>query len=264
MQRGPPNFPAGPRFIPTGGHSPLAVPISQQIRRIARMKRPLEWRTLFIVITVFWAYVSLSVVAQWELMHQALPRMPVTQTPVNALTCVLLYPVLLALTALSYRVGYDLRRWYAIVPVHVGLAFIFGMAARPLLIISKAFVDDIPIAEAFDVMDGHARNFGVVLKLYGSMAVQDGMHYLVLQAVMAGLTFYNRYRHEQALRAEIVAQYARARLSALRMQISPHFLYNTLSAIAGLVRSNPTAAEGMVTRLGELFRRALAERESEL
>jgi LytS/YehU family sensor histidine kinase len=138
------------------------------------------------------------------------------------------------------------------------------MAARPLLIVAKALVEDIPIAESFDLMDGHARNFGVVLKLYASMAVQDGMHYLVLQGVMAGLTFYNRYRHEQALRAEVLAQYERARLSALRMQISPHFLYNTLSAIAGLVRSNPTAAEAMVTRLGELFRRALAERETEL
>jgi LytS/YehU family sensor histidine kinase len=172
--------------------------------------------------------------------------------------------VLLVLTAISYRVGYDLRRWYVIVPVHVGLAFVFGIAARPLLIIAKAFVEDIPIAESFEIMDGHARNFGVVLKLYASMAVQDGMHYLVLQGLMAGLTFYNRYRHEQALRAEALAQYERARLSALRMQISPHFLYNTLSAIAGLVRVNPTAAEGMVTRLGDLFRRALAERETEL
>jgi hypothetical protein len=228
------------------------------------MKRPLEWRTLFIVVTVFWTYVSLSVVAQWELMHQALPRMPVSQTPVNALTCVFLYPVLLAFTAISYRVGYDLKRWYVIVPVHVGLAFIFGVCARPLLIIAKAVVEDIPIAESFEIMDGQSRNLAVVLKLYASMAVQDGMHYLVLQGVMAGLTFYNRYRHEQALRAEIVAQYERARLSALRMQISPHFLYNTLSAIAGLVRCNPTAAEGMVTRLGDLFRRALAERETEL
>jgi hypothetical protein len=228
------------------------------------MKRPLEWRTLFIVITVFWAYVSLSVVAQWELMHQALPRMPVSQTPVNALTCVFLYPVLLMLTAISYRVGYDLKRWYVNVPIHVALAFVFGVSARPLLIVSKAIVEGIPVAEAFDLMDGHARDVGVVLKLYASMAVQDGMHYLVLQGLMAGLTFYNRYRQEQALRAEVLAQYERARLSALRMQISPHFLYNTLSAIAGLVRSNPAAAEGMVTRLGELFRRALAERETEL
>jgi sensor histidine kinase YesM len=108
------------------------------------------------------------------------------------------------------------------------------------------------------------RGLSAAISLHASSAIFDAMQYVVLQGFIAGITFYKRFRQEVALRETLSVQYERARISALRMQINPHFLYNTLSAIAGLVRSNPQAAEGMVTRLGDLFRRALAERNSEL
>jgi hypothetical protein len=51
-----------------------------------------------------------------------------------------------------------------------------------------------------------------------------------------------------------------ARPQVLRMQTNPHFLFNTLSSIAGLVQTRPAAAQSMATRLGELFRATLADR----
>jgi sensor histidine kinase YesM len=129
------------------------------------------------------------------------------------------------------------------------------------MLIARSYLENLAFA---GLLLDHTRPLATTLRLHLSEALFDAMQYLVLQGLIAGATFYLRFSKEHELRETLSTQYERARLSALRMQINPHFLYNTLSAIAGLVRSNPQAAEGMVTRLGDLFRRALAERNTEL
>jgi signal transduction histidine kinase len=49
----------------------------------------------------------------------------------------------------------------------------------------------------------------------------------------------------------------RAELKALRAQINPHFLFNALNAIAGLIQTQPEAAEETVEQLAEVFRYTL-------
>ena len=48
-----------------------------------------------------------------------------------------------------------------------------------------------------------------------------------------------------------------ARLEALRLQLHPHFLFNTLNAISAFVEADPERARRMIARLGELLRRTL-------
>ena len=58
--------------------------------------------------------------------------------------------------------------------------------------------------------------------------------------------------------SELAQQLAAAQLSALKMQLQPHFLFNTLGAIMVLIQQQKTAeAETMVARLGDLLRLAL-------
>ncbi|KKN63803.1 hypothetical protein LCGC14_0497870 [marine sediment metagenome] len=57
--------------------------------------------------------------------------------------------------------------------------------------------------------------------------------------------------------AESDAARARAELAAVRARVEPHFLYNTLETIAGLVRHQPKAAETAIGQLGRLLRRVL-------
>ena len=63
-------------------------------------------------------------------------------------------------------------------------------------------------------------------------------------------------QERQAAALALKAQEAQVR--ALRFQINPHFLFNTLNAIAALVRDAPTRAEEMVVQLSDFFRRSLA------
>ena len=60
-----------------------------------------------------------------------------------------------------------------------------------------------------------------------------------------------------AERARLEAQLAEARLSALRMQLQPHFLFNTLNAVSALVERDPAGVRTLVARLSSLLRRVL-------
>ena len=68
-----------------------------------------------------------------------------------------------------------------------------------------------------------------------------------------------RAEREQSVRVagQLRAQLAEARLDALRMQLDPHFLFNTLHAISSLVERDPRGVRRMISRLSELLRHSI-------
>jgi signal transduction histidine kinase len=71
------------------------------------------------------------------------------------------------------------------------------------------------------------------------------------------LRYYRSYQDEELRRSQLVEQLTRAQLDALKLQLHPHFLFNTLNTIVALIRRDPRQAEQMVTRLSELLRLTL-------
>jgi LytS/YehU family sensor histidine kinase len=176
--------------------------------------------------------------------------------------CLLLYPVLCALTYISWRAGYDSARWVRMVLLNIVLACVFGSTSRPAYVLANAIQRDMTVAEARERING--KDFNKAVKLWGSSFVEDAALYLMLQAMLFGASAFVRLKDESAARDRLAHEYDRARLQALRMQTNPHFLFNTLTAIAGLINARPAAAQSMVTQLGELFRATLEERDAEL
>jgi two-component system, LytTR family, sensor kinase len=71
---------------------------------------------------------------------------------------------------------------------------------------------------------------------------------------------YNRRLRDRELRAsQLETQLNRARLDALRMQLNPHFLFNSLNAVSELVHENPMLADRVITQLATLLRAVLDE-----
>lgn len=86
--------------------------------------------------------------------------------------------------------------------------------------------------------------------------------FAVAFTVLVGGIIYARVFYRQAVSRAVAlermqAELARAELRALRAQVNPHFLFNTLNTIAALIGENPAAAEDVVTRLADVFRHAL-------
>ena len=85
-------------------------------------------------------------------------------------------------------------------------------------------------------------------------------HYFIYWGIIAMVHVASYYRgeRERELRASHAeARLADARLQLLRMQLHPHFLFNTLNTIAELVHENPATAERMITGLSGLLRETL-------
>jgi sensor histidine kinase YesM len=79
---------------------------------------------------------------------------------------------------------------------------------------------------------------------------------LILCAINAW-AYYRKYLEREAQVAELAVRLAQAQLQALRSQLNPHFLFNTLHAVSSLMLSDVYAANRMLTRLGELLRLSL-------
>ncbi|HAV63486.1 MAG TPA: hypothetical protein DCY13_14105 [Verrucomicrobiales bacterium] len=71
------------------------------------------------------------------------------------------------------------------------------------------------------------------------------------------LHFRRRFHDRERRTAVLEAGLVQARLTALRQQLQPHFLFNTLNSITSLVRSDPRVAEEMLVSLSDLLRRSL-------
>ena len=90
-------------------------------------------------------------------------------------------------------------------------------------------------------------SFGGDLLIYGGIV-----------GVCYAIDYYRKYREREFAATQLEAQLAQAQLDSLRMQLQPHFLFNTLNGIVGLVRDNKNdAAVRMLVGLSDLLRHAL-------
>jgi signal transduction histidine kinase len=95
----------------------------------------------------------------------------------------------------------------------------------------------------------------------------SGVFAALFTSLIGGFFVARQFYRQAVDRARAVeqarAELAQAELRALRAQINPHFLFNTLNTIAALIAENPSAAEETTTRLAEVFRYALQASERE-
>jgi len=73
-------------------------------------------------------------------------------------------------------------------------------------------------------------------------------------AIVRGMGHYRELRERKRAMAELAVELSEARMMALRMQINPHFLFNTMNAISSLMYTNVNAADRMMEQLSNMLR----------
>jgi signal transduction histidine kinase len=81
--------------------------------------------------------------------------------------------------------------------------------------------------------------------------------YWAILGIGYGRQYYRKLRDREIQAAQLEAQLTQAQLQALKMQLHPHFLFNTLNTISSLMHRNVDAADGVLARLGDLLRYSL-------
>jgi len=208
---------------------------------------------LFVIATAFG--VSSTIQAYWldRFLHE--PETSHEILHLIALNFVYWYiPALLAPTIMSWATSEQLtrKRWPVQVLVHVAGALAYSvvhtavmMALRVVLLTQMGVPKEFPGWWDFTRVT-YLRQLDWLL-----------MTYLFL----VGLAHALAYRRESEARALNAAQLetrlVEAQLQALQRQLHPHFLFNTLNTISGLIRTDAAAADVMIDRLGDLLRMTL-------
>lgn len=83
--------------------------------------------------------------------------------------------------------------------------------------------------------------------------------YIPILVVAHAVLYYVRYRHRELRSIQLQAQLSDARLLALKSQLQPHFLFNTLHSISSLMFLDVRSADTMIARLSDLLRMSLED-----
>ncbi len=79
------------------------------------------------------------------------------------------------------------------------------------------------------------------------------------------VVFYYRYRQETTVKEQkIIAGAASAQFDALKNQLDPHFLFNSLNVLTSLIEENPEAATRFTTALSKVYRYVLEQKNKQL
>ena len=107
-------------------------------------------------------------------------------------------------------------------------------------------------------LSDHFPTYSAVLRRGVGLFLQmDLLACVLIIASLHAWRWWQAYQSEQVRTSELEKRLASAQLSALRMQLQPHFLFNTLHSIAGLVSEDPGIARKMIVALGDFLRLTL-------
>ncbi|NIP58237.1 MAG: histidine kinase, partial [Gemmatimonadetes bacterium] len=168
-----------------------------------------------------------------------------------------------AIFALCRRAPLAGERWPLAVGVHLVAGVLFGGVQVALeLGLDRLLVTLLhdPAASVVTWLSDAARTASASFGYLFTRKI--GFDYAVYWAiVLAGHALsYARLSRHRALRGErLRRELSDARLEALRAQLRPHFLFNTLNAVSELVHEDPEAADRMLAELGALLRASLVD-----
>jgi signal transduction histidine kinase len=164
---------------------------------------------------------------------------------------VLLLPILLVSFWASLRIQW--RPLLVALPLQLILGTVFCTAAYPAMLVAEMTVggDDGMTHVSHPWLDPYT------LSLWLASFVNFLPTYGFGLALVTGLALYTRFRNSELRLAALEREWSTARLAALRMQLSPHTLFNLLHTIRGHIEWDPKGAQSMVVQLADLLRRLL-------
>jgi two-component system, LytTR family, sensor kinase len=164
-----------------------------------------------------------------------------------------LWPLFLpAIAWLAFRFPIERKRFVRNVGVHLLVCILMVGAIRATFLAFRAAGKTFPRLQR--LVSPEPPGFRTALNV---------LVYWSVVGVCQAITNYRSSQERERRAVELEARLITAKLQALRMQINPHFLFNTLNSIAALVYVNPRAADEMLGDLSELLRRSLETMEEQ-
>jgi hypothetical protein len=162
-----------------------------------------------------------------------------------------LFPLILWL---GRRFPFDAQHWRTSVIVHLGASLLVSASVIALQAELRVQAGFTPAADTF-------------LQSFRWLLPRRLPLYLLAFGLLVGigqaLLYHWRWRERELRAVQLESQLVKAQWQTLKMQLHPHFLFNTLSHIVELIHTQPKIAERMLIRLSELLRLTLDARAAD-
>jgi hypothetical protein len=220
------------------------------------------WRLVLVVTVPFWIYLTLTRTVVFIMMTAGNPGIIIAPPHLRILQHALLLPLLIVFYRCAIAIGWPERGRVRALLLHATMALAFALIARPVLVtvVAASSQDWTLMKELLDSVFG----WRMSLDLWVSTASDFLLSYVLGLAILLGVKNYREVKYQKLRAANLQSAFTRSRLQALRMQLNPHFLFNSLNAAITLIGSRPAVAEQMLVRLGDLLRRTLRDGEPDL
>jgi len=212
-------------------------------------ERAKNW-SKWILIGIAWVAFALFFASQLVVLRSYAGRpLNVTGALLSWLLCAGLWfagtPLILWM---AHRFPIDRQRWLPSVLVHLPASGLLSL----LMLGVYAFI--LPPFGLADLSQSWMERFRaqLVASLYSEIVT-----YWIVIGLSNAIDYYRKYRERDLSASQLETRLAQAQLEALRMQLHPHFLFNTLNSISVLMGENVAAARRMLTQLSELLRASL-------
>lgn len=208
-------------------------------------RKYLKWIAIFGLWTLFGIYFT----SQVALQSQAFPN----PTPFWRVLMWQLFSgyVWFALSPVILRLGHRFPlvegKWRISIPVHLAASIVFA--------VTQLAIDAYILPKLGYMSSGGPQPYLEVLKkillfnLHFSVAIYWGV-----LGMQQAIKYYRKNRERELRTSQLEARLATTRLQVLKMQLHPHFLFNTLNAISELIYRDPESAERMISDLSDLLR----------
>lgn len=169
---------------------------------------------------------------------------------INYLIFATFTPVLLQIS-LRYPIERSNWRWRSLLYCAGAFVFAGGHALVRMLV--------------YPVIDNMTKQaFPIGWSLFGRLFLYNFLDdavavYLPVVAIAHVLWYYHEFRDRDLRTSQLETRLAQAQLKALKSQLQPHFLFNTLHSISTLMLTNVQAADTMLVRLSDLLRMSLED-----
>jgi two-component system, LytTR family, sensor kinase len=148
---------------------------------------------------------------------------------------------------LGRRFAFDDGKWKTSVPVH--------LVASIIIAIAQLAIDAFVLPKLGYMQRYENASYFEIFKIFLLVNVHFGVAiYWGVLGFQQAIKYYQKYRERELKTSKLEARLAQSRLQVLKMQLHPHFLFNTLNAISELIHRSPDTADRMITDLSDLLR----------
>lgn len=205
--------------------------------------------TKWLIVFAVWTLFGLFFASQFALQNQ-LSENPISFWRILSWQLVSGYAWFIAsplILWLSKRNPFEDGKWKSSVPIHVLASIIVSLG---VLAIDTYLLPKLGYLARYQ-LNSFWETYKILffVNFHFSIAIYWGV-----VAIHQAILYYRKYRERELKTSQLEARLAQSRLQVLKMQLHPHFLFNTLNAISELVHRDPDRADRMLTDLSDLLR----------